>query len=158
VSTSMFHLKPAKHQSEDVLTLLLGADQDAWSQWLQRCDERFGTVEEEWARVMGNVPVCTQADILKAKAQHRAAKNETQPAHSARPRAEASTNLLDTIYRFEGVQPAGHEKWMAFCQAHGDGRRRSAARSRSRSWTARSSSTASPAARRSTRSRRLGSR
>src|ERR1700730_1417409 len=100
----MFRLKPARHQSEDVLTLFLGADAGAWSQWLQHCDEKYGTVEEEWARFMGNTPMgTTQADILRAKAQ---------------PRAK---NLLDTIHRFEGVQSAGHEKWMAFCQAHADG-------------------------------------
>jgi putative DNA primase/helicase len=68
MSAGMFRLKPAKHQSEDVLTLLLGADEGAWSQWLQHCDERFGTVEEEWKRVMGDMPMgTTQADILKTK-------------------------------------------------------------------------------------------
>jgi len=117
----MFRLKPARHQSEDVLTLFLGADEDAWSQWLQHCDEKYGTVEEEWVRIMGNTPMgTTQEDILRAKAQHRAAKSET-PAPSPTP-ARSTKNLLDTIHRFECVQSAGHEKWMAFCQAHDDGK------------------------------------
>ncbi len=111
------HPQPAKHQSEDILTLLLGGDDSAWEQWLQYCNEKYGTVEEEWTRVMGTTPVCTQEDILKAKAKRRTAKIETTPARST-----SSENLLDIIHRFEGVRSSGHAKWMAFCQAHGDGK------------------------------------
>jgi putative DNA primase/helicase len=117
MSTAMFHLKPAKHQIESHLTLLLGADQDAWSQWLQHCDETYGTVEEEWARVMGNTPVHTQADAIAAK--RRAAT--LAPMVTKAP-ATGADRLLDIIHRFEGVQPAGRDKWMAFCQAHQDGK------------------------------------
>jgi hypothetical protein len=63
-----FCLKPATHQSESHLTLLLAGDQEAWERWLNYCDEKYGTLEEERASALAESQARHAAREEKARA------------------------------------------------------------------------------------------